>query len=221
MFKIVPVPHQSTAMRVGFYSLHPTSSGIILGVDWVRQMDQNNSAALACQVTNTCTETVRTHRFARPCLKLFSLLRLKQLGPTTGRCAACGPPQRFQWLAEAFRKYLQILNLLKSVWGYICLIELLALDKVYLHKNNEYYLLSVPFCFIYLFYDQIRRYSPPLSLRWGTCLDNQCFFGALAFIVLKSTSGAVNPVPPNKSICPPNAAFSKWPSSQINCPSLQ
>jgi len=34
-------------------------------------------------------------------------------------------------------KKVQIWNMLKSVWGYICLIEFLALDKVYLHKNNE------------------------------------------------------------------------------------
>jgi len=27
--------------------------------------------------------------------------------------------------------------MLKSVSGYICLTELLALDKVHLHKNNE------------------------------------------------------------------------------------
>jgi len=64
---------------------------------------------------------------------------LKQCGPTTGLRAACDPPQHFQWPAEAFRKNLQIWNFLKSVWGYICLTELLALDKVYLHKNNEYY----------------------------------------------------------------------------------
>jgi len=37
------------------------------------------------------------------------------------------------------------------------LTELLALDKVHLHKNNT---LSVyHYCFIYLFYDQIRKPS--------------------------------------------------------------
>ena len=41
---------------------------------------------------------------------------------------------------------------------------MLALDKVHLHNNIEYYLFSVPFCFIYLFYAQIRRYGPPLTL---------------------------------------------------------
>jgi len=44
---------------------------------------------------------------------------------------------------------------------------MLALDKEHLHKNNEYYFFCVPFCFIYLFYDQIRGYG--LTLRWGTC----------------------------------------------------
>jgi len=62
---------------------------------------------------------------------------LVHCGPNAGRQAACGPPQRYQWPTEAFRKNLQIWNMLKSVWGYICLSVLLALDKVHLHKNNE------------------------------------------------------------------------------------
>ena len=45
--------------------------------------------------------------------------------PTAGPRGACGPPQRCQWPAEAFRKSLQIWNLLKSVWGYPCQTELL------------------------------------------------------------------------------------------------
>jgi len=32
------------------------------------------------------------------------------------------------------------------------------------------------FCFIYLFYDEIRSYSPPLTFRWGTWLDSLCVF---------------------------------------------
>jgi len=55
---------------------------------------------------------------------------LMQCSPTTGPRAACCPPQRFRWPAEAFRKNLQIWNFLKSVGGYIRLTELLALDKV-------------------------------------------------------------------------------------------
>jgi len=66
---------------------------------------------------------------------------LIQYGPTTDpptlSRTACGPPQRFQWPAEAFTENLQISNLLKSVWVYTCLAELLALDKVHLHKNTE------------------------------------------------------------------------------------
>jgi len=56
---------------------------------------------------------------------------------------------------------------------------------------------------MYLYYDQTRRYGPPLTLCCGTCLDKLCcFFGAPAFVVLKSrpTSDAMNSVPPNKSL---------------------
>ena len=117
--------------------------------------------------------------------------------------AEWGPPQRFQWPAEPFRKNLRILNLLKSVWGYICFIELLALDKVYLHKNDEEYLLCVPLLFLfYLFCDQTRRDGPSLTLRWGTWLYNlTCFYGAPAFVVLESTSGAMNSIAPDKYVC--------------------
>jgi len=44
-------------------------------------------------------------------------------------------------------------NLLKSVRGYICLSEVLALDEVYLHKNKYNKTFSVChyyFCFTYL-----------------------------------------------------------------------
>jgi len=50
--------------------------------------------------------------------------------------------------------------------------------------------------FIYLFYDQIRRYSPPLGHFSGLPLR---FIGSPALVVLKSTSGAINSVSPNKS----------------------
>jgi len=62
---------------------------------------------------------------------------IDQCGPTTGPRVAYGQQQRYQWPAEAFGKNPQIWKLLKSVWGYICLTELLALDKAHLHKNNE------------------------------------------------------------------------------------
>jgi len=68
--------------------------------------------------------------------------------------------------------------------------------------KNKSYLFCVTFCFTFLFYDQIRRYGPPLTLHWGTCLDNLCYFSATPFVVLKSTSGAMNSIPPNKSIYP-------------------
>ena len=61
--------------------------------------------------------------------------------------------------------------------GYICLTELLALHNVHLHKNNEYYLFCVPFCFIYLFYDQItRRYGP-----WIRVVTRPGFSGRAGF----------------------------------------
>ena len=104
----------------------------------------------------------------------------QQCGPTTGPRAACGPPQRFQWLAEVFRKNLQIWNMLKNVWGYICLTELLELDKAHLHKNNEVYLFCAPLLFLsHLFYHQIRRTGLPLTLRWGTCQDKLCVSSVL------------------------------------------
>ena len=127
--------------------------------------------------------------------------------------------------AEAFRKNLQIWNLLKSMSGYICLTELLALDKVHFYKNNECYIFCVPFRFIYLFYDQIRGHSPPLAHRCGTWPDNLSVFS----VPLRSLSWKVHLVQRtqwtyqqiNLSIYPLNVAISKWPARQINCPSLQ
>jgi len=58
--------------------------------------------------------------------------------------------------------------------------------------------------------------------RWGTCMDNLCFFGALAFVVLNSTSGAMNSVPPNQFVyLSAKRGLLKVVSSQINCPYLQ
>jgi len=50
--------------------------------------------------------------FIDPLTIVFALL---QCGPITGPRAACGPPLRFQWPAEEFRKILPIWNMLKSV----------------------------------------------------------------------------------------------------------
>jgi len=49
--------------------------------------------------------------------------------------------------------------------------------------------------FVLIFYFTIklpRRYGSPLTLRCDTCLENLCFFSALAFVVMKSTSGTMN-----------------------------
>jgi len=65
--------------------------------------------------------------------------------PTTGTRAACSLPQRFQWPAEAFKKSPQIWNLLKSVWGYICLTEFLPWTRCICTR-------TMPFLYAILFY---------------------------------------------------------------------
>jgi len=42
-----------------------------------------------------------------PAIQNTVFFPLCRCGPTTGPGAACGPPQRFQWPAEAFPKNLQ------------------------------------------------------------------------------------------------------------------
>ena len=70
---------------------------------------------------------------------------------------------RCMWVATAFsvargsiQKISSNLKFLKSVWGYICFMDLLALDKVYLHNksrtmNNTFSMYHYCFCFIYFF----------------------------------------------------------------------
>jgi len=41
---------------------------------------------------------------------------------------------------------------------------------------NNIFLFCVPFGFIYLFYDKIKRYGPQLTLRCGTWPENLCVF---------------------------------------------
>jgi len=62
--------------------------------------------------------------------------------------------------------------------------------------NNTFSVHHYCFCFTYLFYDQLKG----TALRRGTWLDNLCFFGAPAYVVLRSTSGAMNSVPQNKFV---------------------
>jgi len=96
-----------------------------------------------------------------------------ECGPTTSLRPACGRIQRFQRPADAFRENLLTWNLLKSVWGYICLTDLLALDKVNLHKNNTF---SCTILFIYFFTIKLEGAARRQPLRWGTCLDDLCVF---------------------------------------------
>jgi len=70
---------------------------------------------------------------------------------------------------------------------------------------------------------------PALTLRCGTCLDDLCLLDAPPFVVLKTTSLSwrehlakwTQYCQINHSTYPLNAAFTKWPSSQIICPSMQ
>jgi len=65
-------------------------------------------------VENHCTKTFGTWkpRILRPLMDTLylggGLVNLVQCGPPTGPRATCGPPQCFQWPAEAFRKNLNI-----------------------------------------------------------------------------------------------------------------
>jgi len=74
------------------------------------------------------------------------------------------------------------------------------------------------FWFIYLFYDQIRRYGQPLTLR-GTLVWMTSVFS----VPWRSLSSRVHLAQwtryyqINLSIYSLNAAYSKLPSSQINC----
>jgi len=51
--------------------------------------------------------------------------------------------------------------------------------------TNTFSVYHYCFCFIYLFYDQIRRYGPPLTFRWNTLLDNLCVFRCPGFCCLE------------------------------------
>jgi len=66
------------------------------------------------------------------------LLQVYQCGPSTGPQAACDPQQRFQWPGGSIQEKSSNLKFVEKrvEKRYICLAELLALDKVHLHKNN-------------------------------------------------------------------------------------
>jgi len=88
---------------------------------------------------------------------------------------------------------------------------------VHWHKNNEYYLFCVRFCFIYLFHDQLRRYGPPLghlTRLFSRCVGVPCLEECIwpQWIQYQQI---------NLFAYLLNAAISKWSVSQINCSSLQ
>jgi len=84
---------------------------------------------LFCEVVllNTCPNT-----FLFFCSRLFCFshlwLPIKYFWPMS--------PGLWLVFAEAFRKNQKIWKILKSVWGYICRIELLVLGKVCLHNGS-------------------------------------------------------------------------------------
>jgi len=127
-----------------------------------------------CIFPQACIHNKPRSVLNKDCLSMVWLCRC---GPNCRPADCIWPATAFSVARGSIQKKLQIWNLLKSVWGYICFTELLALDKVHLYKNNEYYFFCVPLLFLfYLFYDQIRRYGPPLTLSWGNWLYNLCVF---------------------------------------------
>jgi len=81
---------------------------------------------------------------------------VKECVLTTGPRAVCGPPQRFQWPAEAFRKNLLIWICWKACEVTFVSAELLALDKVHFHKNSTF---SVYHFTLIIYFSN--------NLRWG------------------------------------------------------
>jgi len=67
------------------------------------------------------------------------------------------------------------------------------------------------------------KYRQPLTFRWGTCLDNLCFFS----VPRRWWSWRAHLEQwtyyrqRNLSVYPLNSAFSKWPSSQMHFPPMQ
>jgi len=99
---------------------------------------------------------------------------------TYGSVVNCRPASPM-WPATAFSVARGMIqekssNHLSHWIDYICLTELLALDKVHLHKYNEQYIFCEPFCFIYLFCDQIKRCRPQLTSTGASAWITPVFF---------------------------------------------
>jgi len=132
-------------------------------VDWHANENVFNCSNVLFFFVKEVVDT--SQQIIQHCLKQWSatfLFNCLQQGwAISGPRAPCGPPQRFQWPAEAFKKKFQISNLLNCVRLY--------LDKVYLHKNNNETFSVYHYCFSYLFYTEIRRYGPRPNaafLKW-------------------------------------------------------
>jgi len=128
----------------------------------------------------------------------FSVVHLQAHGPHVARHSVCSGPwshSRKIFKSEICRKACRV--------TFVSLHCLRRINCI-LHNNNSYFF-CVPFCFAYLFHDQIQ----------GT--SNLCFFGAPAFVVLKCRLHLAQWTQyrqKNPSIYPLHAAFSMWPSRQ-------
>ena len=157
------------------------------------------------------------HNKSRRALKdCISVVWLSPCGPTAGPWAACGQSQRFQWPAEAFRKNFKFEICWKACEDAFVSLNCLRWIKWICTRtmNNTFSVYHYCFCLICLFYDQIRRYCPPLGQLTVWPL---CFFGAPVFVVLKSTSGRMNSILPNESvyIYQLNATFWSSPRAKL------
>ena len=120
----------------------------------------------------------------RKCGRTSAFINSRQRGPTAGPRGVCGPPQHFQWSAEALWNNLQIWNLLTSVWSYCTFGSLKCLSWIKCicprAMTNTFSVCH----FLYLCYHHIRRYRHPLTLRWGTYWITSVFFSVPEWVHL-------------------------------------
>ena len=109
---------------------------------------------------------------------------LFQCGPTTGQRTVYGPTQQYHWAADAFRKNIQIWNMLKCVWG-LCQkhdetfasLNCLRWVKCICTRtmNNTFSLYHYCFC-LFIYFTIKLEGTPSANSRWNTLLDNLSVF---------------------------------------------
>ena len=97
-----------------------------------------------------------------------------QCSPTTGPRAVCGPPQRFQWPAEAFRKNLQIWTWKACVVTFASLNCLRRIKYICTRTINTTFSMYHFVLFIYFTIKLEGR--PAANPPQDTCLDNHCVY---------------------------------------------